>query len=90
VVVERSPHTPPGIRIRTGRFEELRFPCIQFVLSRAVGFKTAPHLKPGRSGRRSDELADRFVDDQRLAVPVLRDEGKQPMFDAIPFAGPGG
>ena len=26
------------MRVRTGRFEELRFPCIRLVLSRAVGF----------------------------------------------------
>jgi len=51
--------------------------------------EAAPHLKPGRRGRRSDELADDLVADQRLATPVLGDEGKEPMFDAIPFTGAG-
>jgi hypothetical protein len=34
------------MRVRTGRFEELRFPCIRFVLSRAVGF-IASQIKHG-------------------------------------------
>lgn len=33
------------------------------------------------------KLADDLVADQWLATPVLRDEGNEPMFDAVPLAG---
>ena len=41
-----------------------------------------------RAGR-SDQLDDDLVADQRFAAPVLCDEGKEPMLDAVLFTGTG-
>ena len=37
--------------------------------------------------RPGDEMDDRFVIPQRLTAPIGGDEGKQPVFDLVPFAG---
>ena len=36
-----------------------------------------------------DQLDDDLMADQRLAAPVLGDEGEQAVLDAVPFAGAG-
>ena len=41
----------------------------------------------GRGG--GDQLDDDLMADQRLAAPVLGDEGEQAVLDAVPFAGAG-
>src|ERR1017187_8566995 len=52
--------------------------------------------KPGRRNRSRDlglplpaghQIDDDFMAHQRLATPVLSDEGEQPMFDLVPLAG---
>ena len=35
----------------------------------------------------SNEVDDDFMTDQRLASPVLADEGEQTVLDLVPFAG---
>ena len=44
----------------------------------------------GAGRGRADQLDDHGMREQRLAAPVLRDEGEQAMLDAVPFAGSGG
>ena len=43
---------------------------------------------PGRGG--ADQSHDHGMGEQGFAAPVLRDEGEEAMFDAVPFAGAGG
>src|SRR3982751_5499062 len=52
-----------------------------------VRIKFAFHYQARFRGCRSDEVDDDFMTDQRFASPVLADEGKQTMFDFVPFAG---
>src|SRR5271165_2102392 len=47
----------------------------------------ALNAQAGSRGGGSDKVDDDFMADQRLASPVLRDEGKQPMLDLVPLAG---
>ena len=54
----------------------------------AVLVKAAVHIEPGGRRRSANELDYHLVADERLATPVLRDEGEKPMLDAVPFAGP--
>jgi hypothetical protein len=42
----------------------------------------------GRGG--GDQLDDHGMGEQRFAAPVLRDDGEEAMFDAVPLAGAGG
>lgn len=51
--------------------------------------ETALDIEPGARAGRSDQLDNDLVADQRFAAPVLRDEGEEPMLDAVPFAGTG-
>ena len=44
VNANRFPPTPPGMQVRTGRFEALRFPFVRLSLSRAVGTASYPVL----------------------------------------------
>ena len=54
-----------------------------------IFIETALDIQPGARAGRSDQLDDDLVADQRFSAPVLRDEGEEPMFDAVPFAGAG-
>src|SRR6202040_2218449 len=45
--------------------------------------------EPGRGRGGADQLHDHGMGEQRFAAPVLRDEGEEAMFDAVPFAGAG-
>ena len=47
------------------------------------------HIEAFAGRRRSDQLDDDLVADQRLAAPVLGDEGEQTVLDPVPFAGAG-
>ena len=47
------------------------------------------HVEPCLRCRRCDQLDDDLAADQRLAAPVLGDEGEEPMLDTVPFAGAG-
>jgi hypothetical protein len=51
--------------------------------------EAAPHVEPCLRCRRCDQLDDDRAADQRLAAPVLGDEGEEPMLDVVPFAGAG-
>ena len=42
----------------------------------------------GRGG--GDRLDDYGMGEQRFAAPILRDDGEEAMFDAVPLAVPGG
>src|SRR5215469_14819757 len=46
-------------------------------------------LHTGFRGGGGYQMNDDRVADQRLAPPVLTDEGKQTVFDFVPLAGPG-
>lgn len=52
-----------------------------------VGVDLAAHLQTGLGRRGADQLDNHCVADQRLAAPVLGNEGEQPMLYFIPFAG---
>jgi len=54
-----------------------------------VFVEAALHFEAFVRRRRSDQLDDDLAADQRLATPVLRDEGEELMLDAVPFAGAG-
>ena len=43
----------------------------------------------GASRGRPDQLDDHRMGEQRLAAPVLRNEGEEAMFNPVPFAGAG-
>ena len=45
-------------------------------------------LQTSFRGGGGDQINDDLVADQRLASPVLTDEGKQTVFDFVPLAGP--
>ena len=47
------------------------------------------HGQAGLGGGGGDQLDDDLMADQRLAAPVLADEGEQAMLDPVPFAGAG-
>ena len=47
------------------------------------------HLQPFGRGRAGNQANHRFVVAQRFATPVGRNKREQPVFDFIPFAGPG-
>src|SRR5271170_3450666 len=49
----------------------------------------AGHVQSGLGGGGADQLHDHLMADQRLTTPVLGDEGKQPVLDAVPLAGAG-
>src|SRR5205085_6435586 len=48
----------------------------------------APYSEPGRRGGRRDQADDGGVRQQRLASPVLGDEGEEAVLDLVPLAGP--
>ena len=53
-----------------------------------VGVELSPDLQASlRAGGRNQLYDDRMTD-QRLASPILTDEGKQPALDLVPLAGP--
>jgi hypothetical protein len=54
-----------------------------------VFVEAALHLEAFVGRRRSDQLDDHRATDQRLAAPVLGDEGEEPMLDTVPLAGAG-
>ena len=47
-----------------------------------------PHLQAGPGGGAGNQFDHSLMAGQRLAAPVLADEGEEPVFDFIPFAGP--
>ena len=52
-----------------------------------VGVELAFHCQTSFRSSRGDEVDNHLVADQRLAPPVLADEGEQAMFDLVPLAG---
>lgn len=52
-----------------------------------IGMNFAFHVQAGPRGRVGDQLHDGVATDQGFAAPVLCDEGEQPVFDLVPFAG---
>ena len=50
---------------------------------------SAAHREAGVGRGGGDQLDDDLVADQRLAAPVLGDEGEQAVLDLVPFAGAG-
>ena len=50
-----------------------------------VAIDLAADLEPGVGCGAADQLNDDLVTDQRLAAPVLRDIGEQPVLDAVPL-----
>src|SRR5690349_7470115 len=55
----------------------------------AAGVDLAADGQAGLGGRGADQLNDNLMADQRLAAPVPGDVGEEPVFDPVPFAGPG-
>ena len=55
-----------------------------------IGVDFALHRQPRLCGGCSDQVDDDLMTDQRLAAPVLSDEGEETVFDLVPFAGAGG
>src|SRR6202162_4561817 len=66
--------------LRVGDFDALRI--VTFIQATGGG-------EPGVRGGAGDQLDNDQVADQRLATPVLGDEGKQPMLYLVPLAGAG-
>ena len=54
-----------------------------------IGVEFALHRQARRRCGGSNEVDDDFMTDQRLASPILADEGKQSVFDLVPLAGAG-
>src|SRR3954469_6627167 len=55
----------------------------------AAGVDLAADGQAGLGGRGADQLNDNLMADQRLAAPGPGDVGEEPVFDPVPFAGPG-
>lgn len=47
--------------------------------------RSAGHAQPFRGGGPGNEVHDHFIVAARLAPPVRRDEGKQPVLDLVPL-----
>ena len=54
-----------------------------------VAVDLAAYLEASFGCRGPYELDNHLVTDQRLAAPILGDEGEQPVLDLVPFAGSG-
>ncbi len=60
-----------------------------YPLGIAVAIQLAMDIKSRACRCRPDESHDGLMADEGLTSPVLRDERKQSVFDAVPFARPG-
>ena len=58
-------------------------------VSYRLASRTAFTLRPVSGAGATDEIDDRLIVYQRLALPVQADEGKQSVLDLVPFAGSG-
>jgi hypothetical protein len=67
-------------RVRVGNLDPRRI---------GIGIDGALDVQAGAGRSAGDELDDGLIADQRLASPVLGDEGKQSMLDLVPLAGTG-
>src|SRR5215510_15661887 len=74
-------------RARDVQFSHLRVEDLDALLV-FVAVETALHGQSGLGLRIGDQFDDHPMGEERLAAPILRDEGKQPMLYPVPFAGP--
>src|SRR6186997_871215 len=51
------------------------------------GIELRPNLQTCRGGGCRDQVDNNLVADQRLAAPVLADEGEKTVLNLVPFAG---
>ena len=65
-----------GVHFRVGDLDAF---CI------SIGVDPAGDGEPGLGAGVGDQLNDDLVADQRLAAPVLGDEGEQPVLDPVPL-----
>ncbi len=49
--------------------------------------KSTAHGESRLRGRSGDQVDDDLMGDERLAAPILRDEGEQAVLDLVPLAG---
>src|SRR5262245_4484295 len=54
-----------------------------------AGIEAALDFQPALGRCRRNQFHNYLVTRQRPATPVLRDEGEQPVFNLVPFAGTG-
>ena len=52
-----------------------------------IRIEFALHRQPGGRRGGGDEIDDDFMTDQRLAAPILANEGEQSVFNLVPLAG---